>query len=90
MNDVRLHIERLVLDGVPVGPGGAALVGEAVEAELTRLVAAEGLGPALLSGGAHPVLRGASLRTGASTGPRELGVDIARAVHSGLGGRTKP
>ena len=50
--NIHVHIERLVLDGLPVAPGRGDLVREAVEAELTRLLAEGGLVPGLTSGGA--------------------------------------
>jgi hypothetical protein len=87
---IELHIERLVLDGVPLGSGGAAALQAAVEAELTRLVTDGGLGPSVLSGGAHRVLRGGTVHAGPTTGAGELGTRIARAVHGGLGGPTPP
>jgi len=90
MNDVELHIERLILDGVPIGSGDAAIVQSVVEAELARLISAEGLSSSVLSGGAHSVLRGSTVRASAATGPREWGTQIARAVHSGLGSPAKP
>jgi hypothetical protein len=91
VTDVELRVERLVLDGLPpLGPGDAAVLRAAVEAELTRLLADGGLDPAVSSGGAHAVLRGPAVRVSASTRPGELGTRIARAVHGGLGGSGRP
>jgi len=40
-----VHIERLILDGLSVGPGEEMLVQAAVEAEHGRLVEKSGLAP---------------------------------------------
>ena len=41
--NIRLHIERLILDGLPVNSVQSPQVKAAVEAELTRLLTADGL-----------------------------------------------
>jgi hypothetical protein len=74
--NVNLHIERLVIEGAAAGGPGA--IRKAVEAELTRLVAREGISPAFLTGGAMASLSPVNLQ------PGEMGTGIARAVHSVL------
>ena len=51
---IELHIERLILDGLPLEIRHGPLVRAAVEKELTRLIAAHGLGHEWQSGGAVP------------------------------------
>ncbi len=79
---LELHIGELVLQGFPgMDP---ELLGAAVQAELSRLFAEEGLPARLEQGGAV-----ASLDAGQFTGEdgedvRRLGARIARAVYGGL------
>jgi hypothetical protein len=82
--NINLHIERLVLDGLPVARLDGPLVQAAVEAELSRLLTAQGLSPSLLQGGAMPALRGDSLQLVSESSPSQLGTQIAQAVYGGL------
>jgi hypothetical protein len=41
--DIKLHIEQLVLNGLPITPSQKPLVKAAAEAELTRLVTEGGI-----------------------------------------------
>jgi hypothetical protein len=82
--NIELHIERLVLHGAEFTPGGRDALAGAFSRELTRLIQADGVAPALLSGTAVPGLTA----TMASPGPvSALGRDIARSVYSCLGPR---
>ena len=90
--DVRVHIERLVLDGLPVGPGGAGLVQAALEAELARLITDGGLAGGLSAGGAVPELPPAEMPPAPQAGsaqagsaPAGLGAGVARAVYARIG-----
>jgi hypothetical protein len=82
--NINIHIERLVLDGLPVARHEGSLVQAAVEAELARLLTAQGLPPNLMSGGAMPSVPGGAIQFGAQSSPAHLGKQIARAVHGGL------
>jgi hypothetical protein len=82
--NINLHIERLVLDGLPIARQDGPLVQAAVEAELSRLLTAQGLAPGLLSGGAMPAVRGDSLQLAGESSPSQLGTQIAQAVYGGL------
>ena len=82
--NINLHIERLVLDGLPVETGQAALVKQAVEAELTRLLQVEGFSGPLKSGGALPSLRANSIQLSADKNPAAMGQQIAEAVYRGV------
>lgn len=82
---LRVHIERLVLDGFALGAGGGARVGAAVEAELARLLAERGLSPGLAGGGAVASLRGTPLTPDQSGTPSALGRGIARSIHGAVG-----
>jgi hypothetical protein len=77
---IEVRIDRVVLDGVDVPPGQARVLGEALEAELTRLFTAA-------RPGAWPEsarVRRADLRLPEDGTAVALGQDIARAIHSGL------
>jgi hypothetical protein len=88
---IHVHIERLVLDGLPLGPGGGARVQAAVEAELARLLAqggAEGgVAEAWPAGGAVPDVPATAIRLAPGARPAEIGGEIARSVYGGIGGR---
>jgi hypothetical protein len=82
---VRVHIERLVLDGFSLDAAEGRQVKAAVQRELTRLLTANGLSDELRPGGAF-----FSVRAGAFSPPRnapasDLGPRIARSVHGGIG-----
>lgn len=81
---INLHIERLVLDGLPLDHHDAPLVQAAVETELTRLLVAEGLQSRLnFSSGATPRVTAPNIQ-GLTGNPVQAGEQIARAVHGGL------
>jgi len=82
--NIQLHIERLVLDGVPLEPGGQRGLQMAVEAELTKLLADGGLNPAFLSGGAVPHMPAPAIHLGRGNNPSQVGTQIAQAVYGGL------
>jgi hypothetical protein len=83
--NINLHIERLVLDGIPLGPGQGPLLQAAVEAELTRLLANRGLSDALQSGGALYNVRTTGIQLANDGNPARLGEQIAGAVYEGIG-----
>lgn len=82
--NINLHIERLVLDGVPVTRSQGPLLQAAVEAELARLLAIDGLSPDLAAGGAHPHIKAGNIQLANNSNPNQLGQQIARAVHGGI------
>jgi hypothetical protein len=81
--NVKLHIERLVIDGAALAPGGKRQLQAAVEAELKRLIAHEGIAREYRAGGAIPALPGGTIGA-PSKNPAQFGIEIARAVHGGL------
>lgn len=82
--NITLHIERLILDGVDIAPGQRHLVQAAVEAELTRLLTAGGLSPALTGGGALYRVCANTIQLTSGAGPADLGRQIAGAVYGGI------
>ncbi|MCL4705846.1 hypothetical protein KJ068_11830 [bacterium] len=83
--NINLHIERLILDGLPVTRGQSPLVQAVVETELSRLLSERGLASSLQSGGAMPSVRGGGIQLAAKSNPSQIGQQIAQAVYSGIG-----
>jgi hypothetical protein len=83
--NISVHIERLVLDVLPITPAQRPLLQRAVETDLAHLLGAEGLSPALQVGGALPSLRAGSIQPAHEANPVQLGQQIARAVFGGIG-----
>jgi len=83
--NIKIHIERLVLDGLPITRAHGPAVQQAVEAELTRLLADGGLSQDLSGGGAMPSVtaRGIQLKHGGDSGA--IGRQIAHSVYGGIG-----
>ena len=85
MRNIRLHIDRLVIEGVSLGPGDGARLRKAVERELTRLLAHNGLNPALGAGSATPRVAAPGIQLDAGKRPAEWGRQIAGTVYGGIG-----
>jgi len=83
--NIHLHIERLVLDGLPITGQQAPLVQAAIEAEMTRLLTTQGLAANLQAGGALPTIRADALQFAPGSSPTHLGAQIAQAVYGGIG-----
>ncbi len=81
---INLHIERLVLEGLPLSSRHAPIVQLAVEQELTRLLRSNGIGPGLISGGGMPHAPGGNMQLATEASPRQMGTQIAQSVHEGL------
>jgi hypothetical protein len=82
--NVRVHIERLVLDDAPPGLDRSVLA-RVVAAELARLLTEAPPVAGLIDTGAVPTLRGPDI-TDRAEAAEPLGTQIATAVHAGLRG----
>jgi hypothetical protein len=82
---IELHIERLVLDGLPATDAEGARLRAAVEGELARLLATGGLARELAAGGAVPHLPAPQIGIGPGDRPDALGRAVARSLHAGIG-----
>jgi hypothetical protein len=80
--NVELHIEELVLHGFP--PGDRYRISEAMERELSRLFAQQGVPPPLAQGGGAARLDGGSLEVQPGFKAEAIGVRVAQAVYGGL------
>ncbi len=83
--NINIHIERLILDGLPISHSQRPIVQAAVEAELARLLATDGLVPHLLTGGVLPCVQGGNIQLTGEGDTGQLGQQIARAVYGGIG-----
>ena len=90
MSDVRLHIDRLVLEGVPLSRSESAVLGQAVGAELTRLVSEGGLQPRNLPSPSARPLSASQLSFDSAAGPEAWGVQIAQSVYGTLSSGPNP
>lgn len=79
---VTLHIERLVIDGLPLGTHEGPLLQAAVEAEVRRLIAAEG---ATAFGAARRVPLVRTEPIAPQPGADRLGTQIGQAIVGGIG-----
>jgi hypothetical protein len=84
---VRVHIERLILDGLPLGGLDGPRLQAALSEELTRLIGAQGISAELRNGGAYPSLPTEALFLARDENPRRLGTRVAKAVFSRIGGQ---
>ena len=82
--NIHLHIERLVLDGLPITSHQGVHVQRAVETELARLLTEGGVGSELAAGGALPSLRAGNIRLTNGATPAQLGRQIGQAVYGGF------
>lgn len=83
---VHVHIERLVLDGLPFPPAQGSLLRAAVEGELADRLATDGLVTSVSAGGAIARLATRPIQLSAQPDAGALGRQIAAAVHTGLTG----
>jgi hypothetical protein len=82
---MNIHIERLILEGLPASSAQGPQIGSAIQEELVRLLAAHGLTDELRGGIAVPRIRAGTIQLGAENQPAKLGASIAQAVHEGIG-----
>lgn len=82
--NINVHIERLILDGLPITADQRPVVQAALEAEFTRLLVADGLGPGILYGGSLPKLAVAPVYLPGQPDAGALGRQIASTVHQGM------
>ena len=81
---ISLHIDRLVLDGLPLSNKDSPLVQAAFEKELSRLLSDGGLGIEIRSGGAVPRLAVDGVQVQQGDSPGTIGKKIAGSVYGGL------
>jgi hypothetical protein len=82
---MNVHIDRLILEGLPATSAQGPQIGAAIQQELVRLLTAHGLTDELRGGIAVPRIRAGVIQLGAENQPVRLGNSIAQAVHEGIG-----
>lgn len=80
-----IHIERLILDGLPVDRSDGPAVKAAVEEELSKLIADRGISFEFITGGAVALISANDIRFGPGASPSNLGTQIARSVYGRMG-----
>lgn len=81
---INLHIERLILDGLPLEARDGAVIRAAVEAELTRLLSQNEGESGWPAGGATPLVRAEPIRFGAQSSPAQIARQIAGSIYGGI------
>ena len=80
--NIELNIEELVLQGF--SPGDRHLIGEAVEQELTRLLADRGVPQSLERGREIANMNGGAFEVAPDSRAQVVGAQVAKAVYEGL------
>jgi hypothetical protein len=85
--NINVHIERLILDGLPASRHHAPSVQAAIEGELVHMLSTSGLSAHLMSGVALPFVYSDGIQLTNQNEPKSLGKRIAGAVFSGIGNK---
>lgn len=80
-----VHIERLILEGLPVSIQDGPRIRAAVESELASLLRNKGLSAELRIGGMLPYSTASPLQLEKKNNPGNFGRQIARSIHGGIG-----
>lgn len=80
---VSLHIERLVIDGLPLAAGEISQLQTAMQRELTHLLQRDGVGPAG-QGGAVCAAHAPEIHMSTPFRSADFGRQIARSLHESL------
>lgn len=83
--NITIHIERLILDGLPIRPYQRRALQAAFEAELTQLIMNGELTFDLQTGGIRKQLPAGVLALNADEPVETLGKKLAQAVYRGIG-----
>ncbi|MFO0943673.1 MAG: hypothetical protein U0930_23300 [Pirellulales bacterium] len=81
---INVHIERLVLDGLPVDQRSSPQIQAAVQAQLAELLVAGGVSESLQNLGAVQSIRAPRISIHENELPTAIGSSIANAIHGGL------
>jgi hypothetical protein len=83
--NIHLHIERIVLDGLPIERSQGPHVQAAIGVELSRLLTERGLATDLQLGGASPSIHANGIQLVSGSSPAQIGRQIAQSVYNGIG-----
>lgn len=87
MREVQVSIGRITLSGFDLSTSQARVVRRSLETELGRLLAGNDLPPALATSGSRTRLARQPLELGRWRDPHDLGLQVARTLFGGFGGR---
>ena len=76
--NIELHIDKLVLHGF--SPGDRHRIGEAVERQLTRILAEQGIPSSLSHGGERSYLDGGKFNAIPNAKAESIGSEVAKSV----------
>lgn len=82
--NINLHIERLILDGLPLEAKDSAAFRTAVEVELARLLTQNNDAANWQTGGAAPSVRADAIQLTAQSSPAQIGRQIAGSIYGGI------
>ncbi len=82
MNNIELHIEKLVLHGF--SPSDRHRIGRSVEFELARLFTEQGISHSMSKGGEFTRLDGGTFNIAPSSKAEAIGSQVAQAVYKNM------
>lgn len=82
--NINLHIERLILDGLPFEARHRAMLQTEIETELVRLLTLNNVAANWQSGGAVPSVRADTIQLTAQSSPAQLGRQIAGSIYGSI------
>lgn len=82
MNNIELHIEKLVLHGF--SPSDRHRIGRSVEFELARLFTEHGISHSMSKGGEFTRLDGGTFNIAPSSKAEAIGSQVAQAVYKNM------
>ena len=82
--NINLHIERLILDGLPLEARDSATIRAAVEVELARLLTQNSDAANRETGGAVPNVRSNAIELTTQSSPAQIGRQIAGSIYGGI------
>lgn len=83
--NIRVHIDRLILDGVTLSPAEQPHFQAAVQAELGRLLLEQGIASGLAGDTVVDSVRGGRVQFDSASSGQSLGRQVAHAVYGGIG-----
>jgi len=82
--NINLHIERLILDGVPFETRHSAMLQAEIKTELARLITENNVAANWQSGGAVPSVRADAIQLTTQNSPVQLGRQIAGSIYGSI------
>ncbi len=83
--NINLHIERLILDGLPLEAKHRSTLQTEIETELARLLTKNTLAANRQTGGAVPSVHADDIQLTTQSNPAQLARQIAGSIYGGIG-----